>query len=301
MYKKRTSRPAPDLSSQLERTLIVAGATMLLSAAGSALACSCPLMGDWGFIGPEAGRLPANAEGVAWYSRVGGRNSGLLDRFTVEVQEGNEFRSIPAKVNAVGGFPGLYLVAPDGERMRPGVTYRFTVDEVEAYSEGNRQVLVTIDREELPVETPIMLEVEPVMRYSIRVSAGGSCSTVLSAANVRIATELGPAVQRWREQLLYRTLIDGGRSWHPTSTLCATVPGGRSWESVGRDRVYAACEASFNGSTGLARGPHTIKMQAILPGTNVVLDTPATTVDLNCSWLNNLRNRWRDLMHRISE
>ena len=219
-----------------------------------------------------------------------GRGSGGK-RISVNSRKGQRCWRLPG---AVPSGPGWRTDAPRGH-------ISFTVDEVEAYSEGNRQVLVTIDREELPVETPIMLEVEPVMRYSIRVSAGGSCSTVLSAANVRIATELGPAVQRWREQLLYRTLIDGGRSWHPTSTLCATVPGGRSWESVGRDRVYAACEASFNGSTGLARGPHTIKMQAILPGTNVVLETPATTVDLNCSWLNNLRNRWRDLMHRISE
>ena len=101
--------------------------------------------------------------------------------------------------------------------------------------------------------------------------------------------------------MLYRTLIDGGRCWYPSRNLCATVERGRSWEGVGRDRVYAACEASINGSTGLARGPHTIKMQAILPGTNVVLETMETTVDLDCSLLDNLWTRWRDLKGRFNE
>ena len=138
MRKSSMTRAVPSLNGQLQRMLFIAGAMMLCGVAGSALACSCPETGDWGFIGPETGRLPANAEGVAWYSRIGGENTRLSDRFTVEVLERNRFRSIPAKVNAVEGFPGLYVVAPEGERMRPGITYRFTVDEVEAYSAGLR-------------------------------------------------------------------------------------------------------------------------------------------------------------------
>ena len=75
----------------------------------------------------------------------------------------------------------------------------------------------------------------------------------------------------------------------------------KSWEAVGRDRVYAACEASINGDTGLMRGPHTIRMQAILPGTNVVLESPSETVELDCSMLDRVRSEWQDILERLDE
>lgn len=247
-------------------------------------ACSCRGAGDWGFIGPQDGRIPANSVGVAWFSTHGGRtHSALEERFTVEIWDGSVFRPLSVAVNPVGGYTGLFVVAPEGERMRPGATYRFTTTgELDEYSEGNRQVIITVDHEELAADTPLTLEVESVTRDSIRVSAEGSCSTELRAAQVRVRAEPGQSAQRWRDQLLYRTLIDGSQLWFPTRSACATVPFGRSWEAVGRDRVYAACEASINGDTGLLRGPHTIRMQAILPGTNVVLESPSETVELDC-------------------
>ena len=247
-------------------------------------ACQCQEAGDWGFIGPQDGRLPANSVGVAWFSTHGGRTqSALEERFNVEVWDGSVFRPLSVEVNPVGGYTGLYVVAPAGERMQLGATYRFTtMGELDEYSEGNRQVLVTVDHEELAADTPLTLEVGSVTRDSIRVSAWGSCSTELRAEQVRVRAEPGPGAQPWRDQLLYRTLIDGWQLWFPTRSACATVPFGRSWEGVGRDRIYAACETSINGDTGLLRGPHTIEMQAILPGTNVVLESPNETVELVC-------------------
>ena len=266
-------------------------------------ACSCQEAGDWGFIGPQDGRIPANSVGIAWFSTHGGRaHPALEERFTVEIWDGSVFRPLSVAVNPVGGYTGLYVVAPEGERMRRGATYRFTTTgELDEYSEGNRQVLVTVDHEELAEDTPLTLEVGPVTRDSIRVSAWGSCSTELRAAQVSVRAEPGQSAQSWRDQLLYRTLIDGWQLWFPTRSACATVPYGRSWEAVGLDRVYAACESSINGDTGLLRGPHTIKMQAILPGTNVVLESPSETVELDCSILDRLRFEWQHILERLGE
>lgn len=95
--------------------------TMLSLISMPVQACSCLEVGDWGFIGPQDGRLPANSVGVAWFSTHGGRtHPALEERFTVEIWDGSVFRPLSVTVNPVGGYTGLYVVAPEGERMRPG-------------------------------------------------------------------------------------------------------------------------------------------------------------------------------------
>ena len=90
----------------------------------------------------------------------------------METWDGSAFRSLSVQVNAVEGYSGLYVVAPESERMRPGTTYRFTMmGELDERSEGKQQVLATVDHEELAVDTPLTLEVGSVTRDSIRVSA----------------------------------------------------------------------------------------------------------------------------------
>ena len=101
-----------------------------------------------------------------------GTHPVLEERLTVEIWDGSAFRPLSVAVSPVGGYTGLYVVAPEGERMRPGATYRFTTTgELDEYSEGNRQILVTVDHEELAADTPLTLEIGPVTRDSIRVSA----------------------------------------------------------------------------------------------------------------------------------
>ena len=42
-------------------------------------------------------------------------------------------------------------------------------------------------------------------------------------------------------------------------------------------------------------------MEAILPGTNVVLESPTETVELDCSMLDRLRFEWQDILERLGE
>ena len=244
---------------------------------------------DWGFIAPQDGRLPANAVGVAWYSGVVRRPNDLPARFTVEIQEASEFRVLPVRVTPVEGFSDVYLITPDGEPLKPGATYRFTVDSVDENAGLHKQILVTIDTEPLLATTPLDLLVEPESTESIGVAASLSCVANFLASQVHVEAAIPQTIQPWREHLLYRTVIDGERTWHPWRSACSLVPRGRTWESVGRDRIFAGCEhppgfVEHNVwyDKGLDPGRHTVTLQAVLPGTGIILETPNRTVDLSC-------------------
>ncbi len=102
--------------------------------------------------------MPANAAGVAWYTSDWHTwepdNAGpspaddLAARLTIEVAEEGAVRRLPAKVNPVEGFAETYVVAPKGEELKTGASFRFIVDEG---SSREGQVLVTIDPGKLSV------------------------------------------------------------------------------------------------------------------------------------------------------
>lgn len=255
-------------------------------------ACSCLDISDWGFIVPQNGRLPANAVGVPWYSSSSNFLPGIAPRFTVEVQEDGEFRSLSVRVDSLEGFNGLFVVGPQDGVLQAGATYRFTVDKVAEHSEGHRQVSVTVDRQNLNDDTPLSLNAGPVESGFISVPLPVFCATVLWVRQVRVEAQLHPEAQRWREQLIYRTVIDGQRTWHEWRNMCSEVPSGRSWEAVGHDRIYVGCERREHLGARLEAGLHRIAMQAILPGTAIVLETPTATFDLSCSWLDAIRLAW---------
>ena len=90
--------------------------TVLCMFAPPVHACSCDSSVDWGLIGAQSGRLPANTAGVAWYkpevwftSEEIRDNENLAARFTVEIRKAGEFRFLPVKVSPVEDFPGIYV------------------------------------------------------------------------------------------------------------------------------------------------------------------------------------------------
>ena len=180
--------------------------------------CSCDFPDDWGFIGPETGRLPANAAGVAWYA---GWHRGFPStkvsaaRFTIEEILGPaESRQLPVRVTMVEDFPNIYVIGPRGERLKTGATYRFTADKVDPdYEEAklaHRQVVVAVDREILSSRTPLSLDVGPAHAEIISVEMSVSCATSLHASQVRIEARLPQEARVWAPQLLYRTIVDDG-------------------------------------------------------------------------------------------
>ena len=255
----------------------------------SANACTCSFSHDWGFVGPEIGRLPANAVGVAWYAPQRQDPKELERRLSVEILEGSGFRVLPVRVSIVEEFStessGMYLVAPKGVELTPGATYRLTDNRADWNGLGHKQVLVTIDREILSAKTSFSLDVGPVTIEVIHVAAAALCFDILFVAQTRINGNLPQNAQLWRENLLYRTIVDEDYHWRPRTDLCMPVVPGRNWESVGQDRIFASCEGlphPYFMPPVLKPRQLSVMMQAVLPGTGIVLKTPVKIVDLRC-------------------
>ena len=273
--------------------LVLAGAAIIaLSMAPSpARACSCIHFEDWGFLGPRVGRLPANATGVAWYvpwvrsQLEAPATEDLERRFTVEIQDGGAFRQLPVSVTPVGGFPGIYVVGAANRGLEAGATYRFTDDKAPPRVRGLRQVVVTVDRERLSADTEFGLQIGPVTSDIVLLPGGAACLFKITGTQVTIDAVLAPHASRWREQMLYRTLLDGRVGWKVQKDLCSHIPPGRSREETGRDRYFVLCETSMLSHVPptMEPGRHTLQMQAFLPGTDIVLETPTESVFLPCS------------------
>ncbi len=299
----------------------VAGLSIALSAFAprNAQACSCVDPEHWGFIGPENGRLPANAAGVVWFKpRVFDRRYELQQppsgrrvaaRIRVEQRVQNRFVRVPATARSVDGFRGIFVVAPR-EGLAVAATYRFTdrgstlhddhpewADSRRFLGNGpHRQVQVTVDADPLPANSSLALKAGPAAAELISVASGGGMCSVRGqpVPHVSIEAGLAPEVREWRGQLLFRTLVDD-EPWAGAESLCSLYPSGRSWRQIATDKVYSTCQdldargeapIAFREPRGrfreLAPTKHSVKMKAFLPGTDIVLESEALTVDLSC-------------------
>ena len=277
--------------SLLAVVLVILSSTVVVSPAG---ACSCLHTSHWGFLAPADGRLPANAVGVAWYRPPPSRSFALvLAQVSVEMRaEDGTFDQVPAVVKAVDGFQGVFVIGPrDG--FRPGATYRFT-DRGERRRKVPERVTVTVDDAPLEAATPLSLRVFPLYSETISVGVDSSCAAPLWVAQVLTEVTLPARFREWRDQLLYRTFVDG-RVWRPRSHLCDHIPPGRSWrETTAEDLLFSEC-SDPTGQTrkysfyqenlhhgGLDPTDHVVRVQAFLPGTDVVLESEAVGADLSC-------------------
>ncbi len=230
-------------------------------------------------------------------------------RITVEKRQQDRFVRVPTTARSVDGFRGIFVVAPR-EGLATGATYRFTdrrstldddhrdwADSLRPLGNGpHRQVQVTVDADPLPANSSLALKAEPAAAELIHVASGGGKCSVFGqpVPHVSIEAGLAPEAQEWRGQLLFRTLVDD-ELWAGAESLCSLYPSGRSWRQVANDKVYSTCwdldarsEApiAFREPGGrlrkLAPTKHTVKMQAFLPGTDIVLESETLTVDLSC-------------------
>ena len=280
-----------------------------LASGGSPVsACTCETPPHWGFLGPEIGRLPANAVGVLWYlppdwsaERSAEEIDRLIGNLRVEILRANGYTERAVEVvrysdpliPARRSLESYFLVAP-AEGFTPGETYRFTDHSDEKWqgdwpAAGQRQVVVTVDRHELTPDARLKLSLTaPAIDEELSVRTGGSCSRSIRASNVQATTKvLTSGIDwHWHRQLLHRTLVDG-QVWAPRSSLCQFVPPGRSWaREAGKDLIYSECgwKPGKRWSPDISRpSMRTLKMEALLPGTDVVVETATVAVDLRCT------------------
>ena len=303
-----SSARRPPTTRRVAALLVAATAILVLGMSSTpAHACSCWFSEEWGFLGPDEGRLPANAVGVAWYSPSAYYEpfkypvEALEKRFTVEIWEEGGFRRLQPRLRRIRGFPGVFVVGPRGEDLKVGKTYRFSVDK----ATRRVQVVATVDHESLSANTALDPHVGPVTVDIVTVAAPGSCSAEIGAAHVSIEARLDGSADRWREQLLFRTVVDDDVEWFASDDMCSTYVPGRSGRGIGQDRIFAVC-AKTPGSrrtdepwialyeaagvppprprdyVKLRPGQHNLRVKAFLPGTKITLLTPERTVALSC-------------------
>lgn len=247
-----------------------------------------------------------------------GKSAELIEELTsnldVEILKDGEYEyvEVPASITEyrasefLSPETRLFLVAP-ADGFIPGATYRFTDRNHERWyrwpyglyhQTAFQQVTITVDDEELTAQD-MLLDVSSTQNHdTLRVASGGMCSSEIEARTVRIFVET--PVPEWRGGLLYRTWVDGKR-WQGRDSLCHRVVPGRSMNDSepGTDTVYAGCDIftermrrglvedgidpDHYWSWGALRDSfHTLKVEAFLPGTDVVFESEPIRIDLRC-------------------
>ena len=286
---------------------VIAASVCVLFASDAVSACSCLKWQPFsGFIGPTEVRLPINAAGVLWYQDGGSRLPSEADGFrtsevaprilVTRVYPRTKGDPAPTQANSksVAGFEGVFVVSPkDG--LRPGARYLFVEEahredwwraNTAAPLELSKGIYVTIDSDELTEDTTLTLSKTPTVFELLKVDeAYGLCSYTDHLPQVLLEARLSGNAPRWRHQLLYKTLVDG-EPWRGKQSTCSYRVPGRSWADTAHDIVYGDCSKpgspSGKPAPTLDASPHSIRMQALLPGTGIVLETEAVTVDLSC-------------------
>lgn len=118
---------------------------------------------------------------------------------------------------------------------------------------------------------------------ALEIEASAQCSERVSTVSIPLELTLDAGAAPWAPLLMYRTVVDG-LPWRPKSAAPQVLPVGGSWRGRGVDEIYAHCEPLPAGTAnyGLTEGEHTVVMEATLPGTSLLLQSPPLQVTLRC-------------------
>jgi len=276
----------------LRPAVAILAATILLAAfaaaPSTAAACSCAWVPHWGFLADANGPMPKNATGLLWH---GDQRPELKD-FAVSdlapAREGKAAKPTPVPFELLDIAEGLWMVHPTGG-LTVGHTYRFATSRYSPFREGGTLDgatkmsfldMTVVDEELRLTDKDLKLEVAPVKVDLLRVSRGASCSDEVRVPQAALKLVLPEAAEKFRQLLVFSTLIDGASGYSPRASICSRVPVGRSWTGVGQDLVFAGCGQD---KTGVAEGKRSLAMQAVFyPAEPKAATTPAVLVEFSC-------------------
>lgn len=115
--------------------------------------------------------------------------------------------------------------------------------------------------------------VSPMRVGRVAVADSALCTGHVEAAYYDLEVELAPDADRWRDVILYQTIVDGD-PWSPTVSIFDEPKIGSSWAGRGRDRIFMPC------GTGRAV-TRTVQVLATVPGIGGMA-TPPVTLTLDC-------------------
>lgn len=286
--------------------LVLGAGLCVYTDAAVARACSCDFSGPGKFYVGADGRLPRDAFGIPWQglhplSIPEQPPRPISDRVTLLRHESDGRKvAVPFDIRAKGPID---LIVPDSG-LWSGGTYTVLVREYNMYDspydryvprdrKGRRlkltplplpftnEVTVTIHDEQLDLRGATV-ELAPRARGTVSHAEWRtpSCGVQAEADIIDLSVVLPPALEPYREHLLYETRVDG-QVRRPQTSKCQYIPAGRSWtEKPGTDRMFSECgEQPF----GLTPGEHRMSVTISTPGVGTSFSTPEMKFVIGCA------------------
>lgn len=108
-------------------------------------------------------------------------------------------------------------------------------------------------------------------------ACSGEHSVISSSLTADWREESGPFP---RAMMHFQTYVDGVR-WRPRALFCSSLAPGASWQGRGVDRVVAVCDDLARDDASVSPTVHTVRMEAALPGSDIVFVSNEVEVDLS--------------------
>jgi len=254
---------------------------LLLSYSPPTQACDCAGPGRR-FL-QTGGEIPANSKGLFYYcpglepynKRAVKNNTAERKLEIVHIENGREQRLDSELVKI---YNGLYLLRPKvgltaGERYRFGFRY------------GNNgpwhSVEVTVGKQRVwPMKKRARLKIGPLELDALNLAGPTACSETQIACKRAVELVLPPAARKYKQSLLFKTIVDG-KPWNPKSSICSDVFPGRSWQELGTDLLFTLYDEK-SWLQVLKPGFHRVRMVASMPGIGVIAASGNVKVWLKC-------------------
>ena len=239
---------------------------------------------------PRAGKVPANITAIGWepgYDVSAPADAGAgalppLPRFECRAANGSthtvRFEALPKERP-----DHLKLSEPliAGERCTITSGIECTAEDQPKYLNGRAEFDVI---EAQPVPELGLIAVTGSKIATVDVAANASCSEPIRSCTVNTSLEWTDSNTAWRDVMLFETIVDGEpfAIWH--DQIVANELGGL-YRGRERDVVFAPLDEipeNVHDFRQLDLGEHTLAIRARLPGSNVIMETPAVTIQLDC-------------------
>jgi len=259
--------------------LLVLAPSALLFTPRVAEACS-PARCVGGAIAPsDQGTVPANLPGLLWHPLIDVTVSdGTPDPTKVTITRLGDATPVPFTAKALTNqdvllMPGTLIVGETYE-----VNDATTCEGAGASVTGSTFAVRAATP--LPTTLGTLASSDQLIDHLDVSTYSGSCTSEVTAAQRTIWLRMDPGTDEWIDLLQIQTFVDD-RPWvlsaDPVHGAFGTRTAGASVQ------VYRTCVTTDVGADpGLSAGAHTVRMEATLPGSSVVVASNTVTVELDC-------------------
>jgi hypothetical protein len=257
-----------------------------LGATGDAEACDCNGQRPH-FLVPNGSSLPSNARAIGYVGDgyvptyggckdAGAREDDAKD-FRIDDVAGDGPREVGHTITwMTEERPGhwhrcaaLRLVVAS-EPLVIGHRYRFT---------GPKASVEVVIADQALRSAKAELAVKPLGTGEVKEAMGMSCSNTKTAFRHSVSLGLSDEARRFEHALLFTTRVDG-QVWRPAEEMCKQVNIGESWRGAASEMLYGGCNERdrIDGNRS-----HEAMMEAVLPGTDVRIESVPVTIPPFCT------------------